>query len=157
MYICIYFTMYPQLYSLSFMRFIQVLNNVPLFLLYSKILGDLVYAILPISLLHFYLICRKYVDELCIRLQLSLKLKSTRSIRKVQRIIYNVTHIIMTLIMHAYYLLCNFSDINPIHSTFCERAASVLNKPMQNRHGLVITIYKIKFLIPDESHSNISL
>lgn len=151
--------MYPEVSSLSFMRFIHVLNMSPYFCLYSKILGGLVYAILPFFLLHFYLICRKYVDELCIRLQLCLKLKSTHLIRKVQGTIYNVTDIILTLIMCAYYLLCRFSDISPIHSPFCKIAASLLNKPMQNRHGLVITAYKIQFLIPGnvESHSNISL
>lgn len=74
------------------------------------------YRLYYYTLFHFYPIGRKCIDELDIRLEIPLKLKSTWLIRKVQETIYNMTCIIITFILHACYWWYKFSNILHTHT-----------------------------------------
>lgn len=124
-YICISFSIYPKSLFFAPMRFIQILNIGPLYI--SNDLEDKYRLYYYTFCSIFTPICGKYSDELCIRLKLFLKLKPAHSTREVQETIYNVTHVIITFIMHVYYLLYKFSNESPVH-TYLSQMSSIRSK-----------------------------
>lgn len=121
-YICISFSIYPNPLFFAPVRFIQILNIVPLYI--PNALGDRYRLYCYTFCSVFTPICGKYSDELCIRIELFLKLKPACSIKEAQETIYNVTHVIITFIMHAYYLLYTFSNESLVH-TYLSQTSSI--------------------------------